>query len=136
MSNYQKIAMLFALTKPNCILSIDMGLGKTLTMLMALKIRFAELEKQGKVARGLIIAPKRVAEHTWSDENEKWELGLNMAVIKGSKNQRQKVINQHETDINVLYVVSRENIKEITHLSFDTLIIDELTRRAQGLSRC
>lgn len=112
--NYQKKMCLFAILHKNCILSVDMGLGKTLTMLYLLKL----LEPK----RAIIIAPKRVSEYTWINENDKWQLGLDIISIKGTKKQRQKLINEKHCII----VVSRENIEEIIG-DYDLLIIDELT---------
>lgn len=112
--DYQKKMALFAITHKNCILSVDMGLGKTLTMLYLLKL----LEPK----RAIIIAPKRVSEYTWTNENEKWGCGLDMVSIKGTKTQRKKLIREGHSII----VVSRENIDEVAG-EYDLLIIDELT---------
>ena len=112
--NYQQRALLFAICHKKCILSIDMGLGKTLTMLMMLT------QLGGKT---LIVAPKRVAENTWTDEVAKWHLDLDIIAVKGTKKRREKIIS---ADHNIM-VVSRENIADVKHLTFDTLIIDELT---------
>lgn len=112
--NYQQRALLFAICHKKCILSIDMGLGKTLTMLMMLT------QIGGKT---LIVAPKRVAENTWTDEVKKWDLDLDIVAIKGTKAQRKKLITANH---NVM-VISRENIADVNSITFDTLIIDELT---------
>lgn len=112
--NYQQKALLFAICHKNCILSIDMGLGKTLTMLMMLT------QIGGKT---LIVAPKRVAENTWTDEVNKWRLGLDIVAIKGTKAQRSKLIAANHN----IMVISRENITDVSNITFDNLIIDELT---------
>ena len=111
---YQQKMALFAITHKHCILSVDMGLGKTLTMLYLLML----LEPK----KAIIIAPKRVSEYTWTNENEKWGCGLDMVSIKGTKKQREKLIDEHHSII----VVSRENIDEVAGV-YDILIIDELT---------
>ena len=112
--DYQKKMALFAIIHKNCILSVDMGLGKTLTMLYVLAL----LEPQ----RAIIVAPKRVSEYTWTNENEKWGCGLDMVSVKGTKKQREKLIREGHSII----VVSRENIDEVAG-EYDLLIIDELT---------
>lgn len=112
--NYQKKMALFAILHKNCILSVDMGLGKTLTMLYLLML----LDPQ----KAIIIAPKRVSEYTWTNENEKWGCGLDMVSVKGTKKQREKLIREGHSII----VVSRENIEEVAG-EYDLLIIDELT---------
>lgn len=112
--DYQKKMALFAIIHKHCILSVDMGLGKTLTMLYLLMVLAPK--------RVIIIAPKRVSEYTWTNENEKWGCGLDMVSIRGSKKQREKLIQEGHSII----VVSRENIEEVAG-EYDLLIIDELT---------
>lgn len=106
--------VLFAILHKKCILSVDMGLGKTLTILYLLMMITPK--------RAIIIAPKRVSEYTWTNENEKWGCGLDIVSIKGSKKQREKLIQEGHSII----VVSRENIEEVAG-EYDMLIIDELT---------
>ena len=75
---YQEYARDWILEHPYCGLLLDMGLGKTLTTLTAideLKNIFCEDHKI------LIIAPKKVAEETWSTELEKWDFNLNYSKI-------------------------------------------------------
>lgn len=51
-------------------LFLDMGLGKTVTTLTAIK----ELKyNRFQVRKVLIIAPKKVAEGTWTKEKDKWD---------------------------------------------------------------
>ena len=51
-------------------LFLDMGLGKTVITLSAIKdLRYNRWE----VAKPLIIAPKKVAEATWTTEAAKWD---------------------------------------------------------------
>ena len=51
-------------------LFLDMGLGKTITTLTAVKeLKYNRFE----VRKVLVIAPKKVAEGTWTKEKDKWE---------------------------------------------------------------
>ena len=51
-------------------LMLDMGLGKTIITLTAISdLKFNRFE----VGKVLIIAPKKVAEATWTDEIAKWD---------------------------------------------------------------
>ena len=51
-------------------LFLDMGLGKTVTTLTAIR----ELKyNRFQVKKVLVIAPKKVAEGTWTREKEKWD---------------------------------------------------------------
>ena len=67
--DYQKRAVRFVEDTPRCALLLEMGLGKSLITLTALGRMLADME----VSKALVIAPRKVAESTWSDEVEKWE---------------------------------------------------------------
>jgi len=72
-------------------LFLDMGLGKTIVTLSAIKeLKFYRFQ----VRKVLIIAPKKVAEGTWSKEKDKWEhtKGLRISRVLGSTNQRTKAL--------------------------------------------
>lgn len=78
----------------------------------------------------LVIAPKRVAEDTWSREVAKWEhlRHLKVSKVLGSEAQRRKAL-QKDADI---YVINRENVEWLVeHFGrawpFDMIVIDELS---------
>lgn len=110
-----------------CALLLDMGLGKTVSTLTALQhLKYDEYA----IDKTLIIAPKRVAEHTWTDELDKWEhlRGLTASKILGNETQRRKAV-EAEAD---LYLVNRENVawlvaNYINAWPFDCVVIDELS---------
>lgn len=54
---------------PGVILAWDMGAGKTVSTLTALR----DLLDEGVIRRALIVAPLLVAQATWPDEIEEWE---------------------------------------------------------------
>ena len=123
---HQIIAMDFLRTHPRCALFQDMGLGKTVETLTVAK----ELIDDFRVDKALVIAPKRVAESTWSSECEKWDHTCDLRVSKvlGSAKQRQAALDT-PADI---YVINRENTQWlIEYLNgtwpFDLVIIDELS---------
>lgn len=125
--NYQEYAKDFILENKKCGLFLDMGLGKTVTSLTAIDILMNDYLDIGKV---LVIAPKNVAENTWTDEVQKWEhlRGLKVTCISGTAVKRRKALEE-EADI---YTVSRDNVVWLVDelkkdWKFDTLIIDELS---------
>lgn len=65
---YQQQAVEFIKDKPSCALWLDMGLGKTVSTLTAIR----DLLDEGKATRVLIIAPLRVALSTWPNEVKRW----------------------------------------------------------------
>lgn len=102
--------------------------GKTVTTLTALDI----LLTLGEVNRVLVIAPKRVAEDTWSKETAKWEhlQHLRIAKMTGSAKDRLAALAA-DADI---YVINRENVQWLCEACeslkvwpWDTVVIDELS---------
>lgn len=83
-----------------------------------------------EVSTVLVIAPKRVAEDTWSRETEKWDHLQHMKISKvlGSEKQRLEALRT-KADI---YIINRENVVWLEQLyksnwPFDTVVIDELS---------
>lgn len=125
--NYQEYAKDFIVKNKKCGLFLDMGLGKTVTSLTAIDILMNDYLDICKV---LVIAPKNVAENTWTDEVQKWEhlRGLKVKCISGTAVKRRKALDE-EADI---YTISRDNVVWLVDelkkdWKFDTLIIDELS---------
>lgn len=110
-----------------CALFLDMGLGKTVTTLTAIK----ELLDNCIISNALVIAPKKVTQVTWSDEIKNWEhlQGLTISVIDGTAKQRREAMAA-KADI---YAVSRDNIVWLVlehggvKLPYDMVVIDELS---------
>lgn len=78
----------------------------------------------------LVIAPKRVAENTWSKEASKWEhlKHLKVSRVMGTEKQRLAALNAKAD----LYVINRENVVWLVDLlgqrwPFPIVIIDELS---------
>lgn len=126
--NYQHVAVEHILDNTHCALFLEMGLGKTISTLTAIKIlMYEELE----ISAVLIIAPKRVAESVWSAEIEKWAHIKNMTLSKvtGSAKERKAALRKKAD----LYTVGRDNVAWLcgqyggSMLPFDMLVIDELS---------
>ncbi len=118
--------MRWILEKPRCGLFLDMGLGKTVSTLTAVQ----QLIDDCEIDRILVVAPKKVAETTWSTEAEKWEHLHDLKVVKvlGTEKQRCLALSQ-KADV---YVTGRDNFVWLVgkyggSLPFDALVIDELT---------
>ena len=122
---YQKYAQEFIINHPACYLMLDLGLGKTVITLSALWELLLDYFQSSRV---LVIAPKRVAENTWTAELTKWDhlTGLTISKVLGSASQRRAAL-QKRADI---YLINRENIAWLTEnyeWDFDTVIIDEMS---------
>ena len=108
-------------------LFLDMGLGKTVITLTAVNELIYNRFEVGKV---LVIAPKKVAESTWTNEAQKWEhlKHLRVSRILGTASQRIRALNT-PADI---YVINRENVPWLVDYDrnawrFDMVVIDELS---------
>jgi SNF2 family DNA or RNA helicase len=124
--NYQKYAINHILDHEASGLFLDMGMGKTVSSLTAID----DLLFLGEATKVLVIAPKRVAEDTWSTEVEKWDhlKHLRISKILGTPRKR---LEAAESDADI-YVTNRENVEWLVdnyfkHWKWDTLIIDELS---------
>jgi SNF2 family DNA or RNA helicase len=116
---------------PACALLWGMGTGKTVTTLTALDQLLHDYLEDGPA---LVIAPKRVAENTWSKEAAKWEhlRHLRVEKIMGSKEQRLAALRDLTADI---YVINREMVVWLVELMrtypggwpFPVVVIDELS---------
>lgn len=107
-------------------LFLDMGLGKTVITLTAVK----ELIEDFAVSNVLVIAPKRVAEDTWTREHEKWDhlSGLTVSRVLGTPQQRVKALSR-KADV---YVIGRDCVQWIVQRygklwPFDMVVVDELS---------
>lgn len=124
--DYQRKATQWVLDNPQCGLFLDMGLGKTVSTLTALQLLMDNCE----ITTTLVVAPKKVAETTWTTEAAKWDhlRGLRVAKVMGPEKQRRQALAS-KADV---YVVNRDNFVWLVglyggHLPFDALVIDELT---------
>lgn len=123
---YQRYAVDFIERHRFCGLFLDMGLGKTVSTLTAVKRMIYSFE----VSKVLVIAPKRVAETTWTTEANKWEhlRCLKLSKVIGTEKERAEALRA-DADV---YVINRENVCWLVRylngrMSFDMLVIDELS---------
>ena len=106
-------------------LFLDMGLGKTVTTLTAVK----ELKyNRFAVRKVLVVAPKKVAEGTWTKEKDKWDHTkvLRVSPVLGSQTKRIRALNTPAD----LYIINRENVAWLVDYyrndwPFDMVVIDE-----------
>lgn len=124
---HQSSGIEWIIDHPACALLWGMGTGKTVTTLTAIDQLLNDCLEDGPV---LVIAPKRVAENTWSKETEKWEHleHLKISKIMGTQKERIAAINKNAD----IYVINRENVvwlvKELgKSWKFPIVIIDELS---------
>jgi SNF2 family DNA or RNA helicase len=123
--DYQKYAIDYIKTHPVTALFLDMGLGKTVTTLTAIRdLMYDSFE----IKHVLVVAPLRVARDTWPYELRKWDhlKELTCSVVVGTVAERRRALQQ-EADI---YIVNRENLAWLyqnSRLVFDMVVLDELS---------
>ena len=122
---YQKFCIDYLIHNHSAGLFLEPGLGKTVITLTALKdLRYNRWE----IVRPLIIAPKKVAEATWTTEAKKWDHLRNLRIVPilGSTRQRLEAL---ATPADV-YVINRENTQWLVEhymndWCFDCVVLDE-----------
>jgi SNF2 family DNA or RNA helicase len=124
--DYQNRMVEYIKRVPYCALFAEMGTGKSVSTLTAIADLIDDLE----INKVLIVAPKKVAEITWSDEVEKWEhlKHLRVSRVMGTPDKRIKALNE-KADI---YVLGRDSFVWLCKhykgkLPFDMVVLDELT---------
>ena len=118
--DYQTYATDFILNHPVAAILLQMGLGKSVIMLTAIR----KLLDRGKIARVLVVAPLRVARDTWPEEIRKWDhlRGLTYSVA-----ERLAALQK---DVQI-HIINRENLCWLAEsglkFSYDMIVIDELS---------
>lgn len=123
--DYQERAVAFIKDGTSCALWVDMGLGKTITVLTAL----ADLFDRFEVVRALVIAPLRVARTTWPTEIAAWPhvSHLSATVIAGSPADRRGLLDSDGAQI---HIINRELVPWLVTACgkdwpYDVVVIDE-----------
>lgn len=98
------------LEKQQQMIVAGMGAGKTVSILTA----FAQLQAEGELSKGIILAPPRVVDLIWPRECAKWEhlKHLKVLPVRGTPKQRLKIFEQ-DAD---LYAVSLDSLKWLADL--------------------
>lgn len=122
--NYQRVAIDRLVSSSRLALFQDMGLGKTVEVLTAIQ----ELRMRWRVGRVLVVAPKKVAEATWTAEAAQWDhlKGMRISRVLGTLKKRVRALNTPAD----LYVINRENVPWLVDYyrndwPFDGVVLDE-----------
>ena len=124
---HQRAGIDWIIERPACALFWGMGTGKTVTTLTAIDQLLHDCLEDGPV---LVIAPKRVAENTWSKETAKWGHLQHLRISKVMGTEKQRLAALHApADI---YVINRENVVWLVEAvgkfwPFPIVVIDELS---------
>lgn len=132
--DFQTYCIKRMINEPRLGLFINMGFGKTVITLTALN---EMIYYQHSAKQVLIIAPKYVAETTWTEEVKKWEHLKHIKIIKilGNKKKRLEAVNTPGS----IYIINWENLAwlvDTVKWRWDTVIIDELSRFKNRNAKC
>ena len=136
---YQQLIIDHILEKERCNAFVPMGLGKTISTLTALSHLMLVDD-----APTLVLAPLRVAQSTWPDEVEKWNLDLTVSVVSGNAAERALALRKEAQ----IFTINYENVPWLVDWfkynprpwPFKTIVADEVTklkgfRTRQGTKR-
>ena len=133
--NYQAYCIERIVNDPAVGLFLRPGLGKTSITLSAINVL---KYFKWSIAKALVVAPKKVAEGTWSKEAGKWDhlKCLRVVTVLGSAAKRVRAL---ATPADV-YVINRENIPWLVDYykqdwPFDMVVLDESTSFKNGQSK-
>lgn len=124
---YQRYGIGRIITDEKLGLFWDMGLGKSVVTLTAINdLKYNRLA----VNKALVIAPKKVAEATWTAEAKKWDhlRLLRISKVMGTAQQRVRALAA-SADI---YVINRDNVQWLVdyyrnNWPFDMVVCDEFS---------
>lgn len=132
--DYQQTVIEFIQSRKSCAVWLDMGTGKTISVLTAIQALFADFA----IAKVLVVAPLRVANSVWDEEIEEWEhtKGLRVSKILGTAEERRAALKK-PADI---YIINNENLlwlyRELRkNWDFDTVVLDEASRYRNANSK-
>jgi hypothetical protein len=119
---YQETGADFLYVHDRAMVLAPVGAGKTALTITAM----ADMLRDGYVKRFLVLAPKRVAQHVWPAEVEKWGRGHKVAECVGEPARRKAAL---ETGRHIV-VANYDTLQWLSKqpLDFDGLVCDELTR--------
>lgn len=127
MRAFQRAVKDFIAETKRCALFVDMGLGKTVSVLTFLRDAMDDFE----IGRVLVIGPPRVIRYTWPEEIATWEHTRNFTytVIDGTPKRRM----QRLTQATEIHLISHDLIPWLDDLigdihEYDVVIVDESSR--------
>lgn len=131
--DYQEAALNELYESTAVIWVAEMGAGKSAVSLRAIR----DLIDAGEIRRAVVWAPLRVAQVTWTDENDKWGFGLRVATLAGkTAAQRRSVLAGSWDVLMVNYELApwldKEGFRTDEHTA---VFFDEVTKLKSPMSK-
>jgi SNF2 family DNA or RNA helicase len=118
---FQEVGVNFLIKNKCCLLGDDVGLGKTIQTITAIK--------RLNLKNVLVLCPKSVKEQ-WKKEFSEWAPELKVLIIEGTKTERLKLWQQPAEVKIANYELLRvnEDFNFLTSIFWDCVVADEITR--------
>jgi len=123
---YQKYAIIKAIKKRHCILSLGTGLGKTIIALTVID----QLLKRNEISKALIVCTKKAMYNTWRQEAKTWKhtQHLKFAIIhgdahKGNSNYVKRRQLFSDVDIHLINYEGLPWLSDVLSRSFHNRLI-------------
>jgi SNF2 family DNA or RNA helicase len=135
MLGYQNAASQFIKDTKKCALFIDMGLGKTVSVLTSIR----DLQESLDLGRVLVVGPQRVVKKTWPDEIRAWD--HTQPITFTSLQTTPKVRKKRLKDATDIHLISSDLVKWLDmetcgEHDYDMIVIDESSMfKHQGSKR-
>lgn len=123
---YQWEGIKFLIERDGALLGDDMGTGKTVQSILAMRLLF----QRGDVKSAVIVCPLSVLPH-WDREMERWSPNLHVTVVRGNKEHREYCWYYTTHVWITTYDTLREDMtsnKDGLKNKFDLVILDEVQR--------
>ncbi len=123
--NYQPAGIEFLMNNSSALLADEMGTGKTVMTVVALKILF----QKGRIKHALIISPVSVLRE-WADHLDTWAPELVTVFVRGARDLRERLWNSEAH----VYVTAYDSFRGDVHSNalppsksrkFDVVVVDE-----------
>jgi len=134
---YQRYLVRMGMRLPYLLMAVDMGLGKTAAVLTIIR----NLLNRFEVKLILVVAPLRVAEHTWPEEFAAWRHTKNIpyTIITGTPAVRLRAFRSRRAKV---HIINKENLAWLWKITdngknwpYDMIIVDEASMLKEGKKR-
>lgn len=112
--DFQVIGREFLAVAGDCLIGDEMGLGKTVQVLTGLR---RVKERTGESALpALVVCPNSIKDQ-WADRAAEWLPEATPYVVRGSANERRKIINRAKEDPSALVIINIEALRQWSRLA-------------------
>jgi len=120
---FQEVGARALVERPALLLADDLGLGKTVQAIAALR----ELAERGELRRALVVAPTGLLTQ-WRRALERWAPGLSAIRVDGPPEERRWMWRAERQVLLASYETVRNDLALATAAAWDVVVLDEAQR--------